>query len=84
MEGYVSGIADHGENPYPCQREEAWCWEHGREQGRKHRARCEVRTYLSALPLPEQVDSILRHSLAAPTLTPGATFLLKSAAGKAT
>lgn len=82
MEGYVAGIADHGENPYPYRREEAWCWEHGREQGRQHRVRCEVRASLSSLPLPMQVDSILWYSLAEPT--PGARSLLESVAGKAT
>ena len=42
MLGYVSGVADHGENPYHYMQAEAWCWEHGREQGRQHRVRCDA------------------------------------------
>lgn len=44
MLGYVSGVADHGENPYHYMQAEAWCWEHGREQGRQHRCRCDAQS----------------------------------------
>lgn len=48
MKGYVAGIADGTtENPYAYILPEAWAWEHGREQGRQHRVRCDVRAALS-------------------------------------
>lgn len=42
MLGYVSGVSGHGYNPYHYMQAEAWCWEHGREQGRQHRCRCDA------------------------------------------
>lgn len=44
MLGYVAGLADNAPgNPYAYIQEEAWCWQHGFEQGRIHAVRCAVR-----------------------------------------
>ena len=67
MAGYVAGIADNvnAQNPHHYAQAEAWAWEHGREQGRQHRIRCEVRDTAKRF----EQERIRMLDIHAPTIT---------------